>query len=55
MRHPRSELGNIWPGPRLHRHDHTILRPDEGAKATAQKIMNYEHAAALEATRRAAE
>ena len=29
-RHPRRELGNIRPGPRLHRHDHTILRPGEG-------------------------
>ena len=56
-RHPRRELGNIRPGPRLHRHDHTILRPGEGrrGKATAQKIMNYRRAAAPEAPRRAAE
>ena len=35
-RHSRSEPGNIRPRPRLHRHDHTILRPDEG-KATARR------------------
>ena len=28
-RHPRRELGNIRPGPRLHRHDRTILRPSK--------------------------
>jgi integrase/recombinase XerD len=35
--HPRSELGNIRPGPRLHRHDHTILRPDEGARRQTRR------------------
>jgi hypothetical protein len=57
-RHLRSELGNIRPGPRLHRHDHTILRPSkrrDEEQGDRRKIMNYRHAAALEAPRRAAE
>jgi hypothetical protein len=35
-----GELGNLLPRPRLHRHDHVILRLDEG-KGDRTKIMNH--------------
>jgi hypothetical protein len=54
MRHHRGELRNIRPGPRPHRHDDTILRPDEG-KADRTKIISRGAAAVPEALRRVAE
>lgn len=43
-RHSRGELGNIRPGPRLHRHDDTILRPgEEEAEKNADRTEIISH------------